>query len=308
MSFIGVGVDVSKQTLDVALHGDKSVHQFTNDPTGFKALIKWLKPLAADQIVLEATGGYEQKALDALYAAGLPVVRVNARRARSFAIGMGELAKTDRLDARMLAVMASASSLIPYRSPGKDLVRLKQFYQRRVQIVQMLTAEKQRRRLIDEPAVRAMLEASINRLEKDRARLDAAIAKQVEGTLQAQVLSPIKGVGPVCVATVICEMPELGYLNRKSAAKLYGVAPLPRDSGTYRGPRITWGGRAHPRSMIYMVALSAARSDPVIKAFYEGLIARGKRKKVALVAVMRKLIGIFNARLRDALKDQIQAA
>lgn len=304
MRFIGAGVDVSKAFLDVALHGQKVVKRFTNDPAGFAQISAWLGPLQLEQVVLEATGGYEQAALDGLHASGLPMVRINPRQVRDFAKATGQLAKTDRLDARILAHMASVLTLIPYRPLDAKALHLKQFHIRRGHLIQMLSAEKQRRRQVVEPLLRSMLDALIRRLEDDRDRLDTLIAEQIAEALPTRVLGSIKGVGPALLTSVICDMPELGYLNRKSVAKLYGMAPLARDSGTFVGQRTTWGGRASPRAATYMATLSAVRYDPVLKAFYQGLLARGKLKKVALVAAMRKLLTILNARMRDALKAQ----
>lgn len=301
MSDIGAGVDVSKAFLDVAVHGHRPVQRFPNHADGFASLIAWLKDFGIGQVILEATGGYEQAVLDALFRAGLPVARVNPRQARDFAKATGQLAKTDRLDARMLAHMATVIPQIRYRPLDEKALHLKPFHLRRMHVVGMIVAEKQRRRQIVDPDLRAMLDEHIRYLEADRDRLDAAMAAQVEGTLQARVLGDTKGVGTVFLTTAICDMPELGHLNRKSAAKLYGVAPLSRDSGTFRGKRTTWGGRASARSALYMTTLSAVRYDPTLKAFYQGLIARGKLKKVALVAAMRKLLTIMNARMRDAL-------
>jgi transposase len=297
----GAGVDVSKAFLDVAVHGHATVKRFTNDTAGWRQLSQWLQPFALRQVLLEATGGYEQAPLDALYGAGLPVVRVNPRQVRDFAKAVGQLAKTDRLDARILAQMATVIPLTAYCPLDDKAQRLKAFHQRRAHLVQMLAAEKQRRRQTHEPRLRAMLEAHIKQLEDDRDCLEAEIAMQVQDTLQARVIGSIPGGGQVVLSTFICDMPELGRLTRKSAAKLYGTAPLACDSGTFKGKRTTWGGRAQPRATLYMATLSAVRYDPVLKAFYQRLVARGKPKKVALVAAMRKLVTILNARMRDAL-------
>lgn len=304
MRFIGAGIDTSKAFLDVTVYGDKTVRRFPNDPTGFAQIVAWLGPLTLHQVVLEATGGYEQAALDALHDGGLPMVRINPRQVRDFAKATGQLAKTDRLDARILAHMASVIPLVAYRPLDAKALHLKQFHLRRGHLIQMLTAEKQRRRQIVEPMLRAMLQESIRRLEADRDRLDAQIADLVADTLPARVLGSIKGVGQGLLTSIICDMPELGHVNRKSAAKLYGMAPLSRDSGTFVGQRTTWGGRASPRAATYMATLSAVRYDPILKTFYQGLLARGKAKKVAMVAAMRKLLTILNARMRDALLDE----
>lgn len=304
----GAGVDVSKAYLDVAVHGHRCVQRFTNDADGFERAAIWLKGFDLTQVILEATGGYEQAALDALHAAGLPVARVNPRQARDFAKASGQLAKTDRLDARVLAHMASVMPRIAYQPLDDRTRRLKQFHLRRRHLVGMIVAEKQRRRQIVDPELRALLDQHLRHLEAERDQLDAAIDAQVRDSLQARVLGSLKGIGRVVLTTLICDMPELGQLNRKAVAKLYGVAPLARDSGTFRGRRTTWGGRASARSALYMAALSAVRYDPVLKAFYQGLLARGKLKKVALVAAMRKLLIILNARMRDVLAASPSAA
>lgn len=308
MNNTGAGVDVSKAYLDVAVHGERSVQRFTNDAQGFGRVVAWLRGFELGQVILEATGGYEQAALDAFHAAGLPVARVNPRQARDFAKASGQLAKTDRLDARVLAHMASVMPRIAYQPLDDKTRRLKQFHLRRSHLVGMIVAEKQRRRQIVDPELRALLDQHIRHLQAERDRLDATIDAQVRDSLQARVLGSLKGVGRVVLTTLICDMPELGQLNRKAVAKLYGVAPLARDSGTFRGRRTTWGGRASARSALYMAALSAVRYDPTLKAFYQGLIARGKLKKVALVAAMRKLLIIINARMRDALTSAANAA
>lgn len=308
MTRTGVGIDVSKASLDVALHGERTVQRFPYHSEGLKRLIAWLKPRDLKQVVLEATGGYEQAALDALHAAGLPVVRVNPRQARDFAKAIGQLAKTDSLDARMLAHLAAVIPLTAYQPPEAAARRLKQFHQRRAQLVGMIAAEKQRRRQIVEPELRAGLERHLGELEAERDRLDAALRAQIKGSLQARVCGTCKGVGQVVLSALICDLPELGHLNRKAIAKLSGVAPLARDSGTLRGQRTTWGGRAPVRSALYMAALSAVRYDPTLKAFYQQLLARGKRKKVALVAATRKLLVILNARMRDALAEPAKTA
>jgi len=308
MSCIGAGIDVSKDTLDVKVDGHKPQIQVPNDPAGWQQIIDWLTPFAPHQVVLEATGGYEIKALEVLYAAGLPMVRVNPRQARDFAKSTGQLAKTDCLDACVLAHMARVLELNRYQPKTEKARLLHDCHRRRQQVVQMLVAEKQRRRLIEEPSIRWLLERNIERLEADRDELDVRIAQQLEGTLQAQVASTIKGVGPVAISTLVCDMPELGQLNRKAIAKLYGVAPLAKDSGKSHGRRVTWGGRASPRAVMYMAALSAVQHDPVLKAFYDGLLGRGKPKKLALVAAMRKLITILNARMREALQASAHLA
>lgn len=307
MRLSGAGIDISKACLDVAIDGEKAVRRFPNTPGGFAQVLAWLGPRQLDQVVLEATGGYEQAALDALHDGGLPMIRINPRQVRDFAKATGQLAKTDRLDARILALMAGVLPLIRYRPLSTEALHIKQFHLRRGHVIQMLAAEKQRRRQIVEPMARAMLEESIRRLEADRDQLDTHIEGLLAQTLPARVLGSIKGVGQGLLTSIVCDMPELGHVDRKSIAKLYGLAPLSRDSGAFIGQRTTWGGRAGPRTATYMAALSAVRHDPTLKAFYRGLLARGKLKKVALIAAARKLLTILNARMRDALLAQQHA-
>lgn len=302
MERIGAAADVAKDFLDLKVHGHKPEKRVTNDKKGWREAIEWFLPHNPTQVVLEATGGYEQGALDAFYSAGLNVVRVNARQARDFAKGTGQLAKTDRLDARVLAFMASVLKLHSYLPRSPEAEQLHQYHRRRKQVVQIISAEKQRRRLTTAPILRESLERHIDYLTAERIELDKLIAEQTKGTLEAQVAKTIKGLGPVAVSTLICEMGELGRVDRKAIAKLYGVAPLSNDSGTHRGKRSAWGGRPGPRHMLYMSSLSSIRFDPVLKSFYERLVAKGKPKKVALVAVMRKLLTMINARMREALQ------
>lgn len=301
MSCIGAGIDVSMDTLDVALHNQKATLIVTNTPQGWRQLHQWLSPFGPEQVVLEATGGYEIDALDGLHALGLPMVRINPRQARDFAKSTGQLAKTDQLDARTLAHMASALTLNRYKPKDEAARELHEIHRRRQQVVQMLVAERLRRRLTKHPKVREMLEQHIQTLEADCKTLDKMIAQQIEGTLQAEIGASIKGVGPITIATLICEMPELGHVNRKAIAKLYGLAPLARDSGKSRGKRTTWGGRKGPRSAIYMSTLTAIRYEPKIHTFYTRLVESGKPRKLAVNASMRKLVTMLNGRMRDAM-------
>ena len=300
---VSVGVDVSKATLDVAIHGAAATRCFPNTPAGHRRLIAWLQPQGTHQVVLEATGGYEHAALDALQAAGLPVVRVNPRQARDFARATGQLAKTDRLDARMLAQMAATLPLRLYQPAAAWQRRLAEWSQRRGQLVTLLTGERQRLRLLTEAPLRRSLQRHLAWLENEIAALDREIAQQLEAQPVLATLRTLKGVGPVLTATLASELPELGRLDRKAIAKLVGVAPLARDSGQWRGPRHVWGGRHTVRSALYMAALVGVRHEPRLRELYQRLRARGKAAKVALVACMRKLLVILNARMRDALRE-----
>jgi len=295
----GIGIDVSKATLDVAVHGEQ-FRQFSNDKRGFVRLIRWLKTWPVKQVVLEASGGYERAALDALHAAGLPMVRINPARARRFAQGTGRAAKTDRLDATVLAQMAHLLPLTRYVPPAPWQQRLAEFAQCRRHLVQMRVSEMQRLRRLVDPDLIAMKQRYIAQLSDDLKQLDKAIAEQLEGQPGWKNIGALKGVGPILISTLACELPELGSLGSKAIASLVGLAPMNRESGTWQGQRRISGGRAVVREALYMAALTAIRYEPRLRAFYAGLKAKGKASKVALVAVMRKMLVILNARKRDA--------
>lgn len=295
----GIGIDVSKATLDVAVH-EQQFHQFSNDKRGFQRLIQWLKQWPAKQVVLEASGGYEVAALDALHAAGLPMVRINPARARRFAQGTGQAAKTDRLDAEVLAQMAHLLTLTRYTPPAPWQRRLAEFAQCRRHLVQMRVSEIQRLRQLGDPALIAMKQRLIDELSKDIKQLDAAIEQQLSAQPTWKNIGTLKGVGPILATTLACELPELGTLSGKAIAALVGIAPMNRESGTWKGQRRISGGRAVVREALYMAALTAIRYEPRLRDFYAALKGKGKASKVALVAVMRKMLVILNARKRDA--------
>ena len=295
----GIGIDVSKAMLDVAVH-EEQFRQFSNDQRGFASLIRWLKKWPIKQVVLEASGGYERAALEALHSAGLPLVRINPARARRFAQGTGRAAKTDRIDATVLAQMAHLLSLTRYVPPAPWQQRLAEFAQCRRHLVQMRVSEMQRLRGVVDPDLIAMKQRPIAQLSEDLKQLDKAIAKQLEGQAGWRDIGSIKGVGPILVSTLACELPELGSLGGKAIASLVGLAPMNRESGTWQGQRRISGGRAVVREALYMAALTAIRYEPKLRDFYAGLKAKGKASKVALVAVMRKMLVILNARKRDA--------
>lgn len=305
-----VGIDVSKARLDVQVHASDQARAFANTRLGWKELVGWLTPLAPARIVLEATGGYEQGVLDALYAAGLPVVRLNPRQARDFAKASGQLAKTDALDAKILAAIAAAGELLQLR-----LYTSREPWQRELAELQRIRAHTRDQLLRDQQILatirdaklRRAVQARIRTMQRQVRRMDISMAEQVRAQPCLAPLSTVKGVGPVTQATLASRLPELGTLTGKAAAKLVGVAPLNRDSGTLRGTRSVWGGRADVRVVLYMAALSVVRHDPVFRTFYAQLRARGKAAKVALVAVMRKLIVVLNARMRDARKEAAPA-
>jgi transposase len=299
-----VGVDVSKEHLDVCL--GTQLWREVNDANGWNGLITKLREAQVDLVVVEASGGYERGLLCALQGAQLAVARVNPRQARDFAKSMGELAKTDELDARILRdfadVIARHQDRSKYITPmvEKHRSRLADLVQRRRQLVDMRVAEANRlEQATDE--VRQNIESVIKMLDKYLGQID----QDADGLLQAhfqrqnKLLNSVKGVGPVTILTLVAALPELGKLGRRQISKLVGVAPLANDSGKHRGKRSTWGGRSNVRAVLYMAMLSAVRYNPVLKAFYARLLAAGKPKKVAMVACMRKLLTILNAMLRN---------
>lgn len=306
-----VGIDVSKATLDVALRPSDATWQTTNDEMGIAQLVARLQEQTVSLIVLEATGGWEMPVVSALAEVGLPVAVVNPRQVRDFAKSLGRLAKTDRLDAKVLAHFADAIRPEPRPLPDAQARHLQALLTRRRQLIEMLVAEKNRRALMA-PDFREDLEAHITFLEHHLADLDQQLRALLRDSPcwreKDALLQSVPGVGPVVSATLLVELPELGQLNRKKVAALVGVAPFHRDSGLYRGKRTIWGGRASVRSTLYMATLSARRFNPVIKDFYDHLIEAGKPAKVALTACMRKLLTILNAMLQSGTAWQPKLA
>jgi len=302
-----VGIDVSKDRLDVAVFPADQVVAFDNDETGREQLVSYLQPLAVQLIVLEATGGYELAVTASLVAAGLPARVVNATHVRNFARSVGQLAKTDKLDACVIARYAEAVK--PQLRPlaGPEDLELKALVARRQQLLGLIGQERNRLRMA--PAkVAQSVRASIDFHKKQLAELDQDLDRFIRSSEvwseQNDLLQETKGVGRVVAATLLAELPELGRVGRREISALVGVAPFNRDSGKLRGSRCIWGGRAHVRAVLYMAAVVASRRNPVIAAFYQRLLAAGKKKKVALVACMRKLLVMLNAIVRDSLKSQ----
>jgi transposase len=296
-----IGIDVSKARLDVAVRPAGTAWQARNDPAGIAGLVAQVRALSPERVVLEATGGLEAPVATALAAAGLPVAVVNPRQVRDFAKGTGKLAKTDALDAAVLAHFAEAVRPAARPLPDAAARHLSALLARRGQLVEMLTAE-QNRLGSTPPALRPDVEAHLawlrQRLRPLEAELEAAIRASPAWRERMALLRSVPGVGPVVALTLVAELPEAGALERKRLAALVGVAPFNRDSGAVRGRRGIWGGRARVRSALYMAALVATRHNPVIAAFYARLLAAGKAKKVALVACMHKLLTILGAILR----------
>lgn len=298
-----IGIDVCKQQLDVAVHESDYQFRCPNKISSFGQLIAELIELRPTLIVLEATGGLEIPVVNALHAVGLPVVVVNPRQVRDFAKALGQLAKTDRLDARVLAHFAAAIKppLRPIKS--KDERELDALMARRGQLVEMLADEKNRRGSAVSDTVRDKIKEHIDWLEDGIAEIDQQLKALLKTSAcwqaEDKLLQSVPGIGPVTSFSIIADLPELGKLDRQKISKLVGVAPLNRDSGQQRGTRHVYGGRAPLRRMLYMAALTASRHNPVIKEFYQRLRANQKSFKVAITACIRKLLSIINVMVRD---------
>jgi transposase len=295
-----VGIDVSKAQLDVALRPEGRLSA-PNDDAGHAQILERLRAVAPTLVVLEATGGLEIPITGILAAAGVPVVVVNPRQVRDFAKATGRLAKTDALDAQILAHFAEVLRPTLRPLPDAQTQVLAAILARRRQLVEMLTAEKNRLGSASTP-VRTSLRTHITWLERELQHTNTHLADAIHQSPvwreKDELLQSVPGIGPVATSTLLANLPELGTLTGKQIAALVGVAPLNRDSGTWRGTRTVWGGRAQVRAILYMSALVATRFNPVIRAFYQRLCAAGKAKKVALTACMRKLLTILNAMLK----------
>lgn len=298
-----VGVDVSKAQLDAFFSSSNRVAEFANDDSGRAQLVGDLVEAQPTLIVLEATGGLERGLVAQLLAAQLPVAVVNPRQVRDFAKATGQLAKTDHLDARILARFAAAIQPAQRPLPDATAQEFTDQLARRRQLVEMLAMEKNRVQQTPNKRVRKDIKKHIEWLQNHLRATEDGLRRAVEASpswqAQRDLLSDVKGIGEVTAFTLIGDLPELGHLDRKRIAALVGVAPLNRDSGTLRGRRTVWGGRANVRQTLYMATLTAIRFNPTLRAFYTRLRAAGKLKKVAIVACMRKLLTILNAMVRD---------
>lgn len=300
MNKVFVGIDVSKDILDVAIHNGKK-GSFPNTDQGFEEVYAFIAPFCPALVVIEATGGYQFRVVEHLALHAIPVAVVNPRQVRDFAKATGKLAKTDRIDAAVIAHFGEAVKPKPQALKDDQAQNLDALISRRRQLVEMITAEKNRFAVAkswvkdDIGATIAWLTRSVEKINKE---IDRLIKNSPLWREKDQLLQTAKGVGTVVSSSLLCDLPELGSLNRHKIAALVGVAPFSRDSGTYRGRRTIWGGRAHVRSILYMATISAIRFNPLIKPLYERLIERGKVRKVAIVACMRKLLTILNAMVR----------
>ena len=296
-----VGIDVARRSLEIATRPTGERWQVGNDPNGISALVARLRAVRPVLIVLEATGGLEVSVLAALGSVGLPVVAINPRQVRDFAKAVGKLAKTDVLDAHVLAHFAEAVRPAVRPLPDAATQALSALVSRRRQLVEMLTAEENRRKTAPS-AIRADIQEHIAWLRTRLHGVDRDLAQAIRSSAlwreQEDELRSVPGIGPVVSTTLLADLPELGTLGRKQIAALVGLAPLNRDSGTLRGKRTIWGGRATVRAALYMGALVGSRCNPVLRALYTRLVAAGKTKKLALTACMHKLLTILNAMLK----------
>lgn len=297
-----VGIDVSKEHLDAAASPTGEVWQVRNDEAGIAELVTTLKGQGVTLVVVESTGGIEAPVAAALTLAGVPVAVINPRQARDFAKALGRLAKTDRIDAQVLARFAEAVRPEPRALPDEEAQELAALVARRRQLFEMLVMEQNR--LASAPyALRKELKDHVEwlkqRLKDNDHDLRKFLKKSPIWREKDDLLQSVPGVGPVASATLMARLPELGRLNRKQIAALVGVAPLNRDSGKFKGRRMVWGGRADVRQALYMAAVTASQWNPALKEFYERLVNAGKPKKLALTAVMRKLLTMLNAMVRD---------
>ena len=308
MEQIFIGIDVSQDRLDAHVRPADESFVVARDSDGLAALIERLIAFDPYLVVLEATGGFEVTVAAALVAAQIPLAVVNPRQIRDFARATGQLAKTDALDAKAIARFAEAVRPQPRPVPDAQARALGELVARRRQIIEMMTAERNRRRQLTSRRLIKSIERLLTVLQQELSELEQDLDQSIRGTPawreRDELLRSVPGLGNVVARTLIADLPELGRLDRKQIAALVGVAPLNRDSGKMRGKRTTWGGRAKVRSALYMAALVASRHNPVLKAFYQRLLCAGKSKKLALTAVMRKLLTILNAMVRDNIRWQ----
>ena len=297
-----VGIDVSKASLEVAVDGGES-WSVRNDHEGVEALVEGLRPRPVALVVVESTGGLEGLVVAEMAVAEIPIVVANPKQVRDFGKAAGRLAKTDRIDAQLLALFAARMRPEPRPLASEDAQLFAALVARRRQVIEMLVAEKHRLGISRQAVVRAAIRQHIawleTQLERANHDLDQRVRKSPAWRAKDELLRSAPGVGPIVSRTVMAELPELGRLNRKKIAALVGVAPLNRDSGVLRGRRQVFGGRRTVRTVLYMAVLSAVRSDPVLRAFHDQLRERGKPPKVALTACMRRLLTILNAMVRD---------
>lgn len=294
-----IGIDIAKHTFDLNCLPEQKMQQFENDRKGIRKAVKMITKLRPKLIVMEATGGYETLLATELHAAKLPVAVVNPRRIRDFARANGQLAKTDKLDAAVIAMFAARMQPPAQEQIDKNSRLMKALVVRRNQLVRLRTAESNRREHVLNKAIAQSLNRILKTIEREIERVEQSIREQLtcmpELKAKAQILDSVPGIGETTASMLVTELPELGRLNRRQIAMLVGVAPINRDSGTFRGKRMTGAGRRDVRARLYMPTLAATRYNSVIRRFYEHLLVKGKTKMTAIIACMRKLITILNA-------------
>ena len=296
------GIDIAKRGFDLAIDSKQNVQHFDNDAKGIQNGCKALQQLKPDLIVMEPTGGYEKRLVAELQAIGLPVAVVNARKIREFARAAGQLAKTDKLDALIIARFAAVLQPPPQEVLDQHTQAMKALVGRRHQLVQMHTAENHRLEHAHDKAVVRSIRAILKTIERQMNKVEQQIRDQIDSIPElkrkTQQLESVPGIGETTASLLVTELPELGRLNRRQVAALVGVAPINRDSGTYRGKRMTGGGRRDLRARLFMPTLVATRYNPLIRRFYQRLVCQGKAKMTALIAAMRKLLTILNTMLK----------
>lgn len=297
-----VGIDVAKGSFDVNINGQNKVRHFEYTDGKINECIEQLSKEQVELIVMEATGGYELKLAIELQSAGLAISIVNPRRIRDFAKSMGLLAKTDKIDAQVIAQFAATLEPPKFATIDMDTCKLKALVARRDQLIEIRTAENNRKEHILDKAIAKSIDAVIRTLEREIAKVDKQIADHIDNMPElkqkAEILKSVPGIGDVTASMLVTELPELGQCNKRQIASLVGVAPMNRDSGTFRGKRMTGGGRKQVRAGLFMPTLVAIRYNPKLRTFYNRLLEAGKTKMVAIVATMRKLLIIINTMIR----------
>ena len=306
-----IGIDVAKHSLDVHMLLTGQTRRFDNQPDGWEALWAWIGRRRTLLVCLEATGGYEQPLVTFLHGRGVPVAVVNPRQIRDFARALGQLAKTDAIDARVIAMFAARMGPTVTPATGKNRAKLKALTVRRRQVQEMITREKNRRGQVLDPAIREMVDQALAMYQQQLRQIEeqiAQLAAQDEAMCQRiDLLTSVPGVGTTTAAVLVAELPELGSLNRQQIARLAGLAPTNRDSGTFRGKRTIGGGRGHVRHALYMATLAGVRFNHRIAGYYRRLVAAGKPKMQALLAATRKLLVILNTMVKNNTKWQPEA-
>ena len=307
-----VGIDVAKDSVEVHVRPSGEAFRCATDTGGLRELVSRLKPVSPKIIVMEATGGYDAVVAAALDEADLPLAIVNPRQVRKFAEGIGHLAKTDTIDAAVIARFAEAAEIAPRPVPAPDQVELRALLARRHQLVEMMVAERQREARAANKLIRRSHAAMTRQLKAEITRVEKAIGQIVDGSPlfrgKEDLLRGIPGVGPIVARTLIAEMPELGAVNRHEIAALAGLAPYSRDTGKFRGKRWIRAGRPRVRALLYLAAMAAVRGDGPLASFYRRLVDAGKEKSVALIATMRRMLVIANAMMRTGQPWKKEAA